>query len=109
MAMVKIGHSEVMSTPLGLGTNAVGGHNLFPNLDEEEGKKVFQTALDNQINLLDTAFSYGMGRSEELIGEVIQSYNREKLSLQRRQHKIQKQTEKLITLPPFLPRQWIML
>ena len=31
---VKIGQSDVVSTPLGFGTNAVGGHNLFPNLDE---------------------------------------------------------------------------
>ena len=27
-----------MYAPLGLGANAIGGHNLFPNLDEEEGK-----------------------------------------------------------------------
>ncbi|BBC60720.1 aldo/keto reductase [Melissococcus plutonius] len=102
MAMVKIGHSEVMSTPLGLGTNAVGGHNLFPNLDEEEGKKVVQTALDNQINLLDTAFSYGMGRSEELIGEVIQSYNREKIVIATKAAQDPKADGKINNSPTFL-------
>lgn len=74
--LVKIGHSDVVSTPLGLGTNAVGGHNLFPNLDEDLGKQVVATALDGGITMLDTAFAYGKGRSEELIGQVIKNYNR---------------------------------
>lgn len=37
---VKIGKSDVVSTPLGLGTNKVGGHNLFPNLIDEQGAEV---------------------------------------------------------------------
>ncbi|GIO24083.1 aldo/keto reductase [Oceanobacillus sp. J11TS1] len=75
---VKLGKSDISVNPIGLGTNAVGGHNLYPNmLDEEQGKNVVRTALDNGINLLDTAFIYGPKRSEELIGEVIREYNRE--------------------------------
>ncbi|MEO1773131.1 aldo/keto reductase [Candidatus Enterococcus ferrettii] len=72
MSEVQIGKSSVYASKLGLGTNAVGGHNLYPNLDEEVGKEVIRTALRNGITLLDTAFSYGRGRSEELIGEVLQ-------------------------------------
>lgn len=72
MSEVQIGKSSVYASKLGLGTNAVGGHNLYPNLDEEVGKEVVRTALRNGITLLDTAFSYGRGRSEELIGEVLQ-------------------------------------
>src|SRR5699024_8441178 len=30
-----------------------------------------QTAIENEMNFIDTAYSYGMGRSEELIGEVV--------------------------------------
>lgn len=30
MQEIKIGKSDVVTGPLGLGTNAVGGHNLFP-------------------------------------------------------------------------------
>lgn len=56
---------------MGLGTNKVGGHNLFPNLDDEEGQEVVQTAIDSGIEMIDTAFAYGLGRSEELIGEVL--------------------------------------
>ncbi|MBV6685092.1 aldo/keto reductase [Bacillus sp. JRC01] len=78
---VNLGHSDVKVFPIGLGTNAVGGHNLFPNLDEEEGKKVVRTALDHGVNLLDTAFIYGPERSEELVGEVIKDYRREDLAI----------------------------
>lgn len=69
---VKLGKSDLYVNPIGLGTNAVGGHNLYPNLDEEVGKEVVRTALTHGMNFLDTAFIYGPKRSEELIGEVIQ-------------------------------------
>ncbi|MBW1604939.1 aldo/keto reductase [Lactobacillus sp. Sy-1] len=73
---VQIGKSGVLSTPLGLGTNAVGGNNLFPNLKDATGIETVKTALDSGIKLLDTAFMYGMGHSEELIGEAIKGYDR---------------------------------
>lgn len=58
---------------VGLGTNAVGGHNLFQNLDEEQGKALIKEALNQGINFFDTADAYGFGRSEELLGEVLKS------------------------------------
>lgn len=72
MSDVQIGKSQVYASTLGLGTNAVGGHNLFANLEDEQGKEVLREALRNGITLLDTAYAYGHGRSEELIGEVLQ-------------------------------------
>ncbi|MGG3622067.1 aldo/keto reductase [Bacillus gobiensis] len=68
---IEIGKSGLIVNPIGLGTNAVGGHNLYPDLNEETGKELVRTALDHGINFLDTAFIYGPERSEELIGEVI--------------------------------------
>jgi myo-inositol catabolism protein IolS len=67
----QIGKTDLMVNPIGLGTNAVGGHNLFPNLDEEAGRDLVRAGLDNGINFLDTAFIYGPKRSEEIIGDVI--------------------------------------
>lgn len=75
----QIGNTAIYAAPLGLGTNAVGGHNLFPNLNDETGKELVRTALNNGITLLDTAFAYGMGRSEELIGEVLKEFDRSKV------------------------------
>ncbi|MCT6850533.1 MAG: oxidoreductase, partial [Staphylococcus epidermidis] len=41
---VQLGKSSVNVFPIALGTNAVGGHNLYPNLDEEQGKEVVRQA-----------------------------------------------------------------
>ncbi|TCP29401.1 aryl-alcohol dehydrogenase-like predicted oxidoreductase [Scopulibacillus darangshiensis] len=67
----QIGKSDLYVNPIGLGTNAVGGHNIYPNLSEETGKDVVRTALAHGINFLDTAFIYGPERSEELVGDVL--------------------------------------
>ncbi|MEW4372207.1 aldo/keto reductase [Paenibacillus kandeliae] len=67
----RLGKSDLWVNPIGLGANAVGGHNLYPNLDEEAGKEVVRTAVANGLNFIDTAFIYGPKRSEELIGEVL--------------------------------------
>ncbi|WP_026314515.1 aldo/keto reductase [Heyndrickxia acidiproducens] len=67
----RLGKTELYVNPVGLGTNAVGGHNIYPNLNEETGKDVVRAALDHGINFLDTAYIYGPERSEELIGEVL--------------------------------------
>ncbi|WP_249870088.1 aldo/keto reductase [Oceanobacillus saliphilus] len=68
---IKLGKSELYVNPIGLGTNAVGGHNLYPNLDEEAGKELVRAAIKNGVNFIDTAYLYGPGRSEELVGEAI--------------------------------------
>lgn len=68
---VQIGNTDLYVNPIGLGTNAVGGHNLYPNLEDENGRNLVRAAFDNGINFLDTAYYYGLGHSEELIGEVV--------------------------------------
>ncbi|RCX20654.1 aryl-alcohol dehydrogenase-like predicted oxidoreductase [Fontibacillus phaseoli] len=72
----RLGKTDLYVNPIGLGANAVGGHNIYPNLHEEVGRQVVRTALENGINFLDTAFIYGPERSEELIGEVLKEYGR---------------------------------
>lgn len=68
---VQIGKTNLFVNPIGLGTNYVGGHNIYPNVNEETGKEIVRTAIDNGLDFLDTAFIYGPERSEELIGEVL--------------------------------------
>jgi len=77
--LIKIGSTDVTSKKIGLGTNKVGGHNLFDNLKDEDGYAVVKAAIDSGITTLDTAYMYGLGRSEEIIGDVIQNYDRSKL------------------------------
>lgn len=67
----RIGKTDLYVNQIGLGTNAIGGHNLFPNLSEDTGRDVLRKALEVGINFWDTAFIYGPERSEEIIGEVL--------------------------------------
>lgn len=71
--------TELKVSVIGLGTNAVGGHNLFQNLNEDDGKELVRTALNNGVNFIDTADIYGFGRSEELVGDVLKEFNRDDL------------------------------
>jgi len=71
MKKVRIGHSELMVNPIGLGTNAVGGHNVHGPVDEADGKKLIRQAVAAGIDHFDTAFIYGPERSEILLGEAI--------------------------------------
>ena len=66
---------------LGIGTNKVGGHNLFDNLKDQDGFDVVKEALDYGIAMIDTAYMYGLGRSEEIIGQVIKNYPRENFKI----------------------------
>ncbi|CAM3120930.1 MULTISPECIES: aldo/keto reductase [Leuconostoc] len=66
---------------LGIGTNKVGGHNLFDNLKDQDGFDVVKEALDSGITMIDTAYMYGLGRSEEIIGQVIKNYPRENFKI----------------------------
>lgn len=76
--LIKIGNTDVTSKKMGLGTNKVGGSNLY-DVKDEDGYKVVKEALDHGLNTLDTAFAYGYGRSEEIIGDVMQGYDRSKI------------------------------
>lgn len=76
---VQFGKSAVVANPLSLRTNAVGGYNLFPGLDDGAGRKLVDAAIANGINLLDTAYVYGLGHSEQLVGQVVKEHRREEL------------------------------
>ena len=70
MKYTKLQKAGLNISKLGLGTNAVGGHNLYADVNEEEGKRLIEEAIQQGITFFDTADSYGFGRSEELVGEV---------------------------------------
>ncbi|HSP47479.1 MAG TPA: aldo/keto reductase [Clostridiaceae bacterium] len=72
----ELGKSGVWVTPVGLGTNAVGGHNIYNYMTDDAGREILRTALENGVDFLDTAYYYGLGRSEELIGEIVKTYGK---------------------------------
>lgn len=69
--LTQLGNTSLKVNPIGLGAMAVGGQNLFPQVSEETSRELLKTAINEGTDLIDTAFYYGFGRSEEMIGEVI--------------------------------------
>lgn len=105
-ATATIGKTDVTTTALGLGTNAVGGYNLFPDLDDQAGIDLVQAALNNGINLLDTAYVYGLGHSEELVGQAMKGFDRSKIVLATKgAHDFSTGTEVINNDPEFLTAQ----
>jgi aryl-alcohol dehydrogenase-like predicted oxidoreductase len=58
---------------IGFGSQPIGYHS------KEQGEKTVREALDQGINLIDTAPAYGRGRAEEILGEVLREYEREEI------------------------------
>jgi aryl-alcohol dehydrogenase-like predicted oxidoreductase len=59
------------SSGLVVSVAGLGGNNFGRRLDVEATRAVVDAAMDAGITLIDTAESYGAGRSEEILGEVL--------------------------------------
>ncbi|MEO1102575.1 MAG: aldo/keto reductase [Pseudomonadota bacterium] len=73
MKKTAIGKTGVSVTPIGFGTSGLGS---MPDtygyaVDEERAYATVNAIFDGPVNLLDTSRNYGLGRSEERVGEVI--------------------------------------
>ena len=66
-----LGTSGLEVTEIGLGTNAVGGHNLYEGIRDDDGTALVRRAFDLGVNFFDTADVYGLGHSEELLGQAL--------------------------------------
>lgn len=74
--IVQLGQTDVKVSPVGLGTNAVGGQKYYPTITDDAGRAFLRTALNEGVDFWDTAFIYGPERSEQIIGEVLQKEKR---------------------------------
>lgn len=77
MQYVTLKKTELKISRIGIGTNAVGGYNLFADVDEQKGVRFVSEALSLGVNFIDTADSYGKGRSEELVGQTLKGRPRD--------------------------------
>ncbi|WP_349435459.1 aldo/keto reductase [Pararhizobium sp. A13] len=68
--MREIGRSGVTASAVGLGTWAIGGW-MWGGTDEKESIAAIQASLDAGVTLIDTAPAYGLGRSEEIVGNAL--------------------------------------
>ncbi len=66
----EVGRSRVVASAVGLGTWAIGGW-MWGGTDEAVAVSAIEASIDAGISLIDTAPAYGLGRSEELVGQAI--------------------------------------
>ena len=70
----KLGNSGLMVSAMSLGTMTFGGKNKFAEVGTigvNEAQGIINLALDNGVNLIDTANIYSDGLSEEIVGEIL--------------------------------------
>lgn len=77
----QFGTTEMRITPLGLGTWAIGGGNYqfgWGSQDDKESIAVIHRAIELGVNWIDTAAVYGLGHSEEIVGQALKEYSGER-------------------------------
>ncbi len=70
----RLGNSDMMLTPLGVGAWAIGGGGwafAWGPQDDNESIAAIQAALDAGMNWIDTAAVYGLGHSEEVVARAL--------------------------------------
>lgn len=67
-----IGQTGIEITPLAFGTSALGDMpgTYGYGVSEEQARETLKAIFDGPVNLLDTSRNYGLGRSEQRIGEA---------------------------------------
>lgn len=74
MQTVRFGKTDLQITPIGFGAWAIGGGNWeygWGEQDDQDSFAAIHKALDSGINWIDTAAAYGLGRSEQVVGQAI--------------------------------------
>jgi len=61
-----LGRSGLRVSEIGLGTNQFGG-----KVDQDQASEIIHAAVDQGVNLIDTADVYQEGRSEQVIGKAL--------------------------------------
>jgi len=69
IARRKLGASDLLVSPIGLGCMSLSG--VYGAADDAESEKLIRHALDRGINFLDSSDMYGWGHNETLLGRVL--------------------------------------
>ncbi len=78
----KLGNSDLHITPLGVGAWAMGGAGWkfsWGDQDDRDSASAIRAAIDGGINWIDTAAVYGLGHSEEVVGEAVRGLSKKPL------------------------------
>ena len=75
----KLGNTGLEVSVLGFGGSSLGS--IFAEIDEQEGIRTVHVAVDNGINLIDTAPYYGQTKGELVLGKALREMPRRKYLL----------------------------
>jgi len=73
----KLGNSDLLVSPLGIGAWAIGGAGWafsWSNQDDQDSIRAIHAALDSGMNWIDTAAVYGLGHSEIIVSRALKEY-----------------------------------
>ncbi|MDL5510506.1 aldo/keto reductase [Arenibacter sp. M-2] len=73
----KFGRSDWKVSEIGFGGWQLGG--TWGNVDDKNSIETLLYAFENGVNFVDTAFAYGNGHSERVIGKALGQWNSEKI------------------------------
>ena len=76
----KLGTSDLELSAITYGAFAIGG-TMWGGNEKQDSINAVHASIDHGVTSLDTAPFYGMGLSEEVIGEAIKGKNRDKIQL----------------------------
>jgi aryl-alcohol dehydrogenase-like predicted oxidoreductase len=74
----RLGHSDLLITPIGFGAWAIGGDGWEFGWGEQDDKAsvgAIHRALELGVNWIDTAAVYGMGHSEEVVARALRTWS----------------------------------
>ncbi len=74
----RLGNSDLLITPIGIGAWAMGGGGwafAWGQQDDQASINAIHAALDQGINWIDTAAVYGLGHSEETVAQALKGRN----------------------------------
>ena len=75
----QLGKTDIHITPIGFGAWAIGGGDWsmgWGNQEDKDSIAAIRHSLDMGVNWIDTAAVYGLGHSEEVVGEAIKERER---------------------------------
>lgn len=75
----RLGSSPVTVTPLGLGGGPLG--NLYQAMSDAQAAATVAAAWEAGVRYVDTAPHYGLGRSEQRVGEALAGYPRDEYAV----------------------------
>ena len=73
----KLGRSDIQVSVVAMGCWAIVGDSTWGEQDGNAARQALLGALDAGINFFDTAEAYGAGKSEELIGQVLEDHRKD--------------------------------